>query len=41
MPDNIIFDRDKLFLSRFWKALVKIHRVKLKMSLAYHPELID
>jgi Integrase zinc binding domain len=38
MPTDIVSDRDKLFLSCFWKALAKISGVKLKMSSAYHPE---
>lgn len=31
-------DRDKLFVSQFWKALHKLTGVKLKLSTAYHPE---
>jgi hypothetical protein len=31
-------DRDKLFISQFWRALCKLMGVKLKMSSAYHPE---
>ena len=38
LPLEIISDRDKLFLSRFWKELHKLTRIKLKMSTAYHPE---
>ena len=38
LPTDIISDRDKLFMSRFWKALHKLTGVKLKMSTAYHPE---
>lgn len=38
LPSSIYSDRDKLFLSKFWKALTKITGVKLKMSTAYHPE---
>ena len=38
LPDNIFSDRDKLFLSQFWKALTHITGVKLKMSTAYHPQ---
>lgn len=36
---NIVCDRDKLFVSCFWKALTKITGVKLKMSSTYHPEM--
>ena len=38
LPDKIFSDRDKLFLSQFWKALTRITGVKLKMSTAYHPQ---
>jgi hypothetical protein len=37
-PLEIISDRDKLFVSAFWKALHKLTGVKLKLSTAYHPE---
>jgi len=38
LPLEIISNRDKLFMSRFWKELHKITRVKLKISSAYYPE---
>jgi len=38
LPSNIVCDRDKLFVSQFWKALTKLTGVKLKMSTSYHPE---
>jgi hypothetical protein len=38
LPDDIACDRDKLFVSKFWKALTKLTGVKLKMSTSYHPE---
>jgi len=38
LPLDIISDRDKLFVSRFWKALHHLTGVKLKMSTAYHPQ---
>lgn len=38
LPADIVSDRDKLFLSRFWKALHKLTGTRLKMSTAYHPE---
>jgi hypothetical protein len=37
-PLEIISDRDKLFVSAFWKALHKLTGIKLKLSTAYHPE---
>jgi hypothetical protein len=38
LPLEIISDRDKLFMSKFWQALHGLTGVKLKMSTAYHPE---
>ena len=38
LPLEIISDRDKLFVSRFWKRLTRIAGVKLGMSTAFHPE---
>ena len=38
LPLDIVSDRDKLFVSRFWKALHKLAGIKLKLSSAYHPQ---
>jgi hypothetical protein len=38
-PLELITDRDKLFISRFWKALMKLSGIKHKMSTAYHPQM--
>ncbi|GKF11537.1 putative reverse transcriptase domain-containing protein [Tanacetum coccineum] len=38
MPTSIIFDRDSLFTSRFWKSLQEAMGTQLDMSTAYHPE---
>ena len=38
LPLNIVSDRDKLFVSKFWKALTRLTGIKLKMSSTYHPE---
>ena len=38
LPLEIISDRDKLFMSKFWKQLHKLTGMKIKMSTAYHPE---
>jgi hypothetical protein len=38
LPLDIVSDRDKLFVSRFWKALHTLTGIKLKMSSTYHPE---
>jgi hypothetical protein len=37
-PLKLITDRDKLFVSCFWKALMKLSGIKHKMSMAYHPQ---
>ena len=38
LPLDIVSDRDKLFMSRFWKTLHSLTGIKLKMSTSYHPE---
>ena len=38
LPADIVSDRDKLFVSRFWKALHRLTGIKLKMSSAFHPQ---
>jgi hypothetical protein len=37
-PRELITDRDKLFVSRFWKALMTLSGIKHKMSTAFHPQ---
>lgn len=38
LPQTIISDRDKLFLSNFWQTLFKQIGVKLSLSTSYHPQ---
>nr|GEY92164.1 reverse transcriptase [Tanacetum cinerariifolium] len=38
LPESIVSDGDKAFLSNFWKALFAELKVKLKLSTAYHPQ---
>jgi hypothetical protein len=38
LPLNIVSNHDKIFVSKFWKALVKLTGIKLKMLSSYHPE---
>ncbi|GJT48768.1 ty3-gypsy retrotransposon protein [Tanacetum coccineum] len=37
LPNTIISDKGKVFLSTFWKELFKLLQVKLHMSTSYHP----
>ncbi|GAW08899.1 reverse transcriptase-RNase H-integrase [Lentinula edodes] len=38
LPDDIVSDRDHLFVSKFWEALRTLSGVRLRMSTSYHPE---
>lgn len=38
LPKSIITDRDKNFVSQFWKELFNIMGVQTKCSTAYHPQ---
>ena len=38
LPDEFITDRDKLFVSKFWKTLMAQLGVHHKLSSAYHPQ---
>ena len=38
LPNDIISDRDKLFMSAFWKHLTIITGIKHKASSSYHPQ---
>jgi hypothetical protein len=37
-PLELITNHDKLFMSQFWKGLMKLSGIKHKMSMAYHPQ---
>lgn len=37
-PRSIISDRDPIFLSNFWKALLTLHGTYFLLSSAYHPQ---
>lgn len=38
MPQTIVSDRDKIFISTFWRELFKLSDVQLITSTAYHPQ---
>ena len=38
LPLDVMSDRDKLFVSKFWKALHVLTGTKIKMLSSYHPE---
>lgn len=38
VPQSIVFDRDRVFMSKFWTALFKAQGTKLKHGTAYHPQ---
>jgi hypothetical protein len=38
LPKDIISDRDKLFMSSFWKHLMLLTGIKCKASSSFHPE---
>ncbi len=39
VPITIITDRDKLFMSNYWKTISAAMGTKPKMSTAYHPQM--
>ena len=39
VPITIITDRDKLFMSNYWKTISVAMGTKPKMSMAYHPQM--
>src|SRR5271154_7056416 len=38
IPHDIVSDRGKLFVSKFWASLCKLLGIKSNLSTAYHPE---
>jgi hypothetical protein len=38
MPSSIIYDRDRVFTSKFWKELFHQAMVQWSMSSVYHPQ---
>lgn len=38
MPKPIVSDRDRVFVSKFWRELFRLNGTKLAFRSAYHPE---
>ncbi|KAA0041350.1 retrotransposon protein, putative, unclassified [Cucumis melo var. makuwa] len=38
IPNSIVIDRDKMFLSHFWKKLFAAMEMSLKRSMVFHPQ---
>jgi len=41
MPTSIVFDRDPIFASNFWKKLFRLQGTELQLSNSYHPQTDD
>lgn len=38
IPTSIMSDRDRIFISFFWRSLFQLHGTKLHISSSYHPQ---
>ena len=38
LPETIVSDRDTIFVSHFWKELIKKYKVNLNFTTAYHQQ---
>ena len=41
LSQRIVSDRDKLFMSQFWKAFHKLLEIEIQASMSYHPQTDD
>ena len=39
LPTAIVTDRDRIFVSAFWKELFKLYDIQLQDSMANHPQI--
>lgn len=39
LPKSIVSDRDKVFISNFWKALFKMMGTQFHQCTSYHPQI--
>jgi hypothetical protein len=39
MPESIVFDRDNIFTSRFWREMAALTGTELRMSSSHHPQM--
>ena len=37
MPQSMVFDRDLVFSSKFWRELMRLMGTKLHMTMTFHP----
>src|SRR5436190_1725313 len=38
LPQRIVSNPDKLFMSQFWKTLHKLLNIEVRSSMSYHPQ---
>ena len=38
VPQSLVFDRDSVFTSAFWRKLMRLTDIKLHMTSVFHPQ---